>query len=158
MTPGGSEIGVMANVAGLIVSVMIWASDPNAASCKTNVWVVVPTVLLPGVPVIVPELASSESPAGRGGVTSQLYGAVPPAPVSVASKSVPTVAGGSVVVVIVNTTGSVTGAGAFETSPHDTAPIARGSNRTSVQRFARALCVLRVNANIRTTISSRSWQ
>ncbi len=76
--------GAMANVAGLIVSVMIWASDPNAASCKTNVCVVVPMVLLPGVPLIVPVLAFSESPAGRGGVTTQLYGAVPPVPVSVA--------------------------------------------------------------------------
>lgn len=76
--------GAMANVAGLIVSAMIWASDPNAASCKTNVCEVVPIVLLPGVPVIAPELALSESPAGRGGVTSQLYGAVPPVPVRVA--------------------------------------------------------------------------
>lgn len=63
-------VGTMANVAGLIVSVMIWASDPNAASCKTNVREVVPIVLLPGVPVIAPELAFSESSAGRGGVTS----------------------------------------------------------------------------------------
>lgn len=50
----------------------------------TNVCGVEPIELFPGVPVIVPLLASKESPEGNDGVTSQIYGGVPPVPFIVA--------------------------------------------------------------------------
>jgi hypothetical protein len=99
--PAGSDVVVIDNGGGAAITMLKFAVAVTLLlSVSCTVKSEVPAAL--GVPLITPVPDASDNPAGsEPDVIAHVYGAIPPAPVSVAEYAVPTVPLGSDVVVIV---------------------------------------------------------